>query len=478
MRTQIAAMVVSAHLEDLRKEAAVARVARRVRKEARRSRTPLISLEALILSRRARKGAVVDAACHAAGIERVSSPSQMAHLLQAMVRTRMPMGTRVAIVADGGGQASVASDSLVSEGLEVPEFSRSLKDALRRELPSTASVSNPVDVAGGGEQDIASFARLVRHLVSSHEVDSTLVTGFFGGYGSHGPELAQNEVDTAMSMASESQANGGTTIVQTMHWKSRAAGVLRSGGIPVYRGIDEATWVLARMARRRLLEPTGVPTIPDPAPPITVAGYFPARRILEASGIQFPRATEVATKPQLIAAMKRLRFPVALKALGDEHKSDRGGVILGLRNLNEVVQAWDQLAARLAPPTLSIEEMVDMGDAVELIIGVRRDARFGPVALVGLGGVYSELLRDVRCALAPVSENVGRSLLYMLRGSALLAGARGRPSVDMDAIAKVIARVSATAAAHPEIAEIECNPVVAMPCGAIAVDARIVLSSS
>ena len=166
-----------------------------------------------------------------------------------------------------------------------------------------------------------------------------------------------------------------------------------------------------------------------------------------------------------------------LKALGDEHKSDRGGVVLGIGDEQALLRAFADLEQRLAPPSCSVEEMADLSGAVELLVGVRRDPRFGPVALVGLGGVYAEILRDVRCALGPVTPQQARELLLSLRGAALLTGARGRPPVDLDAAADVVSRITQVAARHPEIAEIECNPVAVTPDRALALDARVVLAS-
>jgi acetate---CoA ligase (ADP-forming) len=130
--------------------------------------------------------------------------------------------------------------------------------------------------------------------------------------------------------------------------------------------------------------------------------------------------------------------------------------------------------ARLAPPAVSVEVMAALDGGVELIVGCLRDPRFGPVVMVGLGGVFAEVLGDTAVALAPVSSDGARTLLTSLRGAPLLAGARGRAPVDLDALADLVARVSAVAAAHPELAELEVNPVLATPSGALALDARAV----
>ncbi|WP_427005772.1 acetate--CoA ligase family protein [Pseudarthrobacter sp. H2] len=421
-------------------------------------------------------GIVVEAACRAAGIEQVTSPAQMAHLLQALVRSRVPQGARTAVFADGGGQASVASDSAAAQGLDVVEFGAALQSAVAAELPPTAAVSNPVDVAGGGEQDIMCFQRVLGHLTTSDDVDATLMSGYFGGYGSYGPELAEREIEAARQMAVDTAAEGGTVVVQTMNWQSAAADALRDGGIPVYRGIEEAAWVLGRLARRRSEPATGIPELPAAVAQVQDAGYYPSRGLLADAGIPFVAAAEVATEDELLRTAESLKYPLVLKALGDEHKSDRGGVILGIDNQVALLAAWRDVTARLAPPSCSIEEMADLSGAVELLVGVRRDPRFGPLVLVGLGGVFAEILHDVRCALGPVTSQQAKDMLLSLRGAALLTGARGRAPVDLDAAADVVARLSDLAAAHPEINEIECNPVAATPSGAIALDARIVLA--
>ena len=417
----------------------------------------------------------VDAACRAAGIHRVASPAQMAHLLQALVRCPAPQGARVAVLADGGGQASVASDCAAVAGLDVVSFSPALQAAVAAELPATAGTSNPIDVAGGGEQDISCFPRVLEHLAVTDEVDATLMSGYFGGYGTYGPELARREVEAAHAMAAVTAHRSAAVVVQTMNWQTPAAATLRAGGVPVYRGIEEASWALGRLAAGHAAPATGVPELPPPASSVTDTGYHACRELLAAAGVPFVAAAEVATREELLAALPGLRPPLVLKALGDEHKSDRGGVVVGIADTDALLTAWEDVQARLAPPTCSLEEMADLRHAVELLVGVRRDPRFGPIVLVGLGGVFAEVLRDVRCALGPVTAEAARELLLSLRGAALLTGARGRRPVDLAAAADVVARISQVAAAHPEIAEIECNPVAATPRGALALDARVVL---
>lgn len=418
---------------------------------------------------------VLEAVCEATGAELVRTPREAADLLQALLRTSPPPGRRVAVIADGGGHASLAADGLEELGLRVEPFGADLAERIAAELPATATATNPIDLGGGGEQDITRFSRVAKLLVDAPEVDATLLTGFFGGYSRWDEGFEHQEEQTARAMAAVVADAGASFAVHAMFADSAAARALREDGVAVYRDLDQATWALDRIARRESARRCAVPDLPAAEPPLTATGYWPARRVLADAGVPFVAAAEVTTRSELLEAAQHLSFPLVLKALGDEHKSDRGGVVLGRRDRAALLAAWDRLPRTLAPPACSVEEQADLAESVELIVGVRNDAGFGPVVLAGLGGVYTELLRDTRCALGPVSAAQARGLLLSLRGSALLTGFRGTPPLDVDAAADLLVRLSHVAAAHPEIAEIECNPIAVSPQGAVALDARIIL---
>lgn len=418
---------------------------------------------------------VLEALCQASGAELVSTPFQMANLLQALVRTRPPAGRRVAVLADGGGHASLASDCLEAAGLQVNEFSAELSASIGEDLPPTAGVSNPIDIAGGGEQDITCFTRVVSKLNSSSEHDALLMTGFFGGYGDYDPAARPAEVQVGHDVGAIVAATSASMMVQTIFADSKPADALRQSGIAVYRNVEDAVWALGRLATRAVASAPNVPHLPAPARPLPATGYWAARRALAAQGVAFVAGAEVSTLDQLRQAARELQFPMVLKALGDEHKSDRGGVLLGIQDERQLEAAWADLQGRLAPASVSIEQMADLSKSVELIVGVRRDPTFGPVVLVGLGGVYTELLRDTRCALGPVDTDTARAMLLSLKGAALLTGYRGTPPSHIEAAAQLVSRISEFAAEHPEISEVECNPVALTPEGATALDARIIL---
>jgi len=421
---------------------------------------------------------VLGAVADATGIEIVDSPLEMVNLLQVLTRTRAPRGTAVAVLADGGGHASLASDSLDAHGLRVERLSPQLSRQVAAELPSTAGTSYPIDVAGGGEQDITCFTRTVARLVDAPEVDAIMMTGYFGGYAQYDPAMRDQEITTGRDIARVSAAAGATIVAQTMFADSEAACALRDNGIAVYRHVEHASWALARLANRRLRGRPAVPPAVDLAAPLRQGGYWDSRRALAAAGISFVPAAEVATIDELLAASAQLRYPLVLKALGSEHKSDNGGVVLNITNEAGLVAAWHDVQSRLAPSSCSVEQMADLTDAVELIAGVRRDPTFGPVVLVGTGGTFTELLDDIRCTLGPITADRAHALVMSLRGSALLGGYRGRPPVATEAAAELIATLSHFAAAHPEVGEVECNPIAVTPTAAVALDARIILTTS
>jgi acyl-CoA synthetase (NDP forming) len=259
-------------------------------------------------------------------------------------------------------------------------------------------------------------------------------------------------------------------------YPSLAAGrAFRADSIPVYREIESAVDSLARLVDLHATPRTGIPELPLPAPPVDGSGYFAARELLGSGGVPFVPARRITTLREAQAAAAELGYPVALKALGLVHKSDAGGVALGIQGEEALADSFSNLATRLSPEAYSVERMAPVEEGVELILGARRDERFGPIALVGMGGLYAELLADVAVALAPVDETGAEALLCSLRGAPLLLGGRGRPSLAIGAAAAALAAVSRVAAAHPEIGEIEVNPLLVTADEALGLDARLIL---
>jgi acyl-CoA synthetase (NDP forming) len=255
---------------------------------------------------------------------------------------------------------------------------------------------------------------------------------------------------------------------------SPSSEILRAAAIPVHRHLESACRVLSGVVALSL--PAFDEQLPPAAAPLADPSYDGARALFGDAGVVFPAARTVHDRAELVGALAVTGFPVVLKALGAVHKSDSGGVVLGLPDEAAALAAYDGLVARLAPPAVSVEAMADLGSGVEVIAGCLRDRTFGPVLMVGLGGVLTEVLADTVCALAPVEPEQAREMLMRLRGAPLLRGVRGRSPVDLEALASAVSAVSRVAAEHPELVELEVNPLLATSSGAVALDARVVPS--
>ena len=206
-----------------------------------------------------------------------------------------------------------------------------------------------------------------------------------------------------------------------------------------------------------------------------------SRRLLADAGVRFAPWELVQDRASAVLAADRIGGAVALKSAAADivHKSDVGCVSLGLTGAQAVGDAYDLIVARATragsatPKRLLVEAMTSGG--AEVLIGVKQDAVFGPMLLLGLGGIWVEVLRDVSMRLCPVSPAEARAMLEELRGLPLLNGGRGSAPTDLDALADMASRVSEFAARTPGLVELDLNPVMAMAVGAIAVDARVVM---
>jgi acetate---CoA ligase (ADP-forming) len=418
----------------------------------------------------------VEAACRAGGIHLVDTPRMLVDAAQALLSPHRPRGSRVAVVGDGGGYGAIASDLLGSRGIELPLLAEPTQAALREVLPPNASTSNPVDLAGAGEQDVFSFVRSTQALLAADDVDAVLFTAYFGGYSTLAEELGEPEMAAAARLADAAAESGKPLVVHTMYANAAPAHALRGPGVPVYRVIESAVDAVATLVADAAPVPPPLPSLPAPASPLSDTSYAAARAALAGASVPFGPARTVGGREEALAAASQIGYPVVLKALGLLHKSDAGGVALGLRDGSELEDALDDLTARLSPGGFSVEAAEDVAAGFELLVGARRDPRFGPLVVVGAGGIHAETLRDVAVALAPVDEATAEGLLRSLASAPLLTGARGRPPLDVAAAARAVAALSRFAAAHPEIAEVEVNPLLVRREGAVGLDARIVLA--
>jgi acyl-CoA synthetase (NDP forming) len=301
------------------------------------------------------------------------------------------------------------------------------------------------------------------------------MTGFFGGYSVKSDELGQRELAAARHMATARNETGRALLVHSMHYVAMPNDALREREVPVFAAAEDGIEALARAVRWQQ-EPMSPLPLPAPAPPVMADDYWTARQLLADAGLPMARARLVLSGETI--DISGLTFPLVAKALGQRHKSDSGGVVLGISDEAELAAVLDDLRIRLDPPAVAIEEQAPVHDGVELIVGCRHDPSFGPLLMVGLGGIYAEIMQDTAIALAPLDVDAAEALLRGLRGAALLTGARGRPPLDLAGAAMFASRLSLLAAAHPEISELEVNPLLVLPDRVIALDARVALISN
>ncbi|MEV6117111.1 acetate--CoA ligase family protein [Streptomyces sp. NPDC052109] len=382
---------------------------------------------------------------------------------------------RVAVVGDSGGQGALAADAFAVRAVPVPELSADVARRLAEALPPGAGCRNPVDLAGAGEADLGSYARVTQTLLDSGEADVVALTGYFGDYASADPQRTAHECAVAGALADAAARTGRPLLVHTMARDTPALAVLRERGTPVYERIEQAAAALSGAARLAAAAPADPPSLPRPAPPAADGGYETVRALLATRGLAFPRAEFVTDAEEAVAVARRVGFPVVLKAMGLAHKTEAGGVALALADADAVRAALARMRASTGAARYAVEAMAAPAHAHELIVGVRHDPAFGPVALAGIGGLTAELHPDTGLALAPLTPARARALLLGLRHAPLLTGWRGAPAVDLEAAATALCVIADVAAAHTEFTELEVNPLLVHPGGALALDAHAVV---
>ncbi len=424
--------------------------------------------------------AVLRAACDAAGALLVDSPGALVDAVQALVRAPLPRGRRVAVIGDGGGHGAVCADLLEASGLQVPELSSGVVAELDAALPPHGGIANPIDLIGIGDPEIRAFSTAARIVLESGEIDAVAVTGYLGGYALYSEAYVESEPAEAGRLAALQRETGAPVLAHSMYGPDPGGDSLRRAGLAVFGRTEHAAHALAALVSVAELR-RGTAPLPTPAaaPPLTrPVGYVEARALFAAAGLPYPDGAVVASAAEAVETADRLDlYPVTLKAVDETllHKSDRGGVRVGLPDAGALRAAAEEMERSLAPERLFVERTAIVAEGVELIVGARQDARFGAVVLVGLGGTLVEVLEDTAVALAPIDVAGAERLLGTLRGAALLGGVRGRPPVDLRAAARAVSLLSELAAAHPELAELEVNPLLVTPSGACALDARAIL---
>ena len=344
------------------------------------------------------------------------------------------------MIGDGGGHGAVCADLLTAHGLHVPRLSERLVAQLDAALPPHGGIDNPVDLIGVGESELTAFSTAARVVLASGEIDAVAVTGYFGGYALYSHDYVRSEPAEAARLVELQQSTGSPVVAHSMYAPDSSGAALRATGLAVFERTEQA--VRALRALVTVAEERSAPAplpLPAAASPLAGAvGYVEARALLVEAGLPYPDGAVARDAAGAVAIADRLGlYPATLKAVDPAlvHKSDRGGVRVGLPDAASLHAAALEMERVLAPERLFVERTAIVADGVELIVGARQDARFGPVVLVGLGGTLVEVLGDTALALAPLDSAAAGKLLASLRGAPLLHGVRGRAAVDLDAAA-------------------------------------------
>jgi acetyl coenzyme A synthetase (ADP forming)-like protein len=425
----------------------------------------------------------VDALFRHAGVIRTDTIGEMFDVAAVLSRQPLPRGNRVAIVTNAGGPAILCADACEAGGLLVEPLAQATRTALAAELPAEASVTNPVDMIASATA--ADYERALEALLGDADVDA-VITIFVRPLATPAADV----VATIRAVAAGASAPA-KPVLAVFLGPDVPASV--EEGVPLFGSVEEAARSLAH-ATRYAAHRTAPPDPPPPTPAGegdeiaaviadglgTGGGWMSpaaAEALLRSARLPVAESRSAATPADVRRAADDLGGRVAVKAIGPGllHKSDLGAVRLGLTAAGAERAAREMhsslTAVGVAPEGFLVQQMAPAGP--ELIVGVVGDPRFGPLIAVGAGGTTAELIGDVQVRLAPIGRREAAAMLRELRTFPLLDGFRGAPRADVGAVEDIVTRVAALAAAHPEIAELDCNPVVAGPDGAVIVDARI-----
>ena len=435
------------------------------------------------------------------GVTVVSQSDEILPVAEGLGLLQQANGNRVAILADGGGQATIASDRLCEAGLALAELSDATRSALRGILFSQASLVNPVDVAGSTDANPSLLADCMGILVEDANVDMVLLVGMFGGYGIRfAEELKAEELQTADAIATLSGQTDKPLVVYSLYSHVRPEPLvrLREAGVPVYNSIEHAVQVLKALNERGVYIASSQraeraqPLRPDAGVVATFKQAqesgrdlfeFEAKSLLRAYGVDVPKELIVRNEAEFLEAVAEFgHTSLAMKVVSRDilHKSDAGGVKLNLsgeadlrRGHAEILAACKRYKADAEIEGVLLAPMARKG--TEVIIGVSRDPVFGAVLMFGLGGIFVEVLEDVAFRAIPLSHDDACSMVNQIKARKILDGVRGEPAVSKDALVELLLNVSSIVDAHSEILELDLNPVIAYSNGYAVVDARVIV---
>lgn len=434
----------------------------------------------------------VGAMLEQAGVLRARSVEELFDLAIAFGSPSAPRSRRTAVLTNAGGPGILATDALEAEGLDLAELAPPTIAALRPLFPPEASLRNPLDMIASATP--SGYRAALGALLADPGLDAVMAIFV--------PPLGVRQEDVTEAIAEVAGAHPDKPVYAVLMGHQglpQGKAALHEAGIPAYIFPESAARAVAarnkyrewqarppRAVERRTLDDAAIRRILAEARAAGAArlSELASLDLLAACGIPVAEAALARTEEEAVDHAGRLGWPVVAKVVAPAivHKTEAGGVKVGLEDAGMVRQAWREIlaGAERFQPGVRVDGVLVQRQArgtAELIVGTSRDPAFGPLVMFGLGGVYVEVLRDVLFRVAPVTELEARDMLGGIRGRRILDGVRGAPAADRGALLEVLVRVAQLAADYPEIAELDINPLLALPDGCVAADARVALSA-
>jgi acyl-CoA synthetase (NDP forming) len=420
----------------------------------------------------------------------VDSLDELLDVSAVLLRYPSPPAGGTAFMTGSGAMKNIALDFAEDLGLDLPALGAPVVDKLTAMLPAYAVAENPLDYTTISVRNPAIVGELLLTMLEDEGVGSIVLAIPVG------PVVAQKDKAEHI-IPTVAKATKPAVLVLTGDGSPVEPFFLQAieaSGVPLFRSADRALRALRRVAqygealarakRARTASPAALP-LPGAVPPNGIFAEYQGKAWLQAAGLPVPAGALATTVDEAVRIAQRIGYPVVLKAQASAlpHKSDVGGVLVGLRDEAALRAGWTTLLANVAShrPELTLDgALVEaMGPrGLELVVGARRDADWGPVVLVGLGGIWIEALKDVRLVPADMAEEDVVVEIGRLKAASVLQGTRGAAGVDLAAIARVVALLGAQMQANPALTEIDINPLVAYPAGSerpvLALDALVV----
>jgi acyl-CoA synthetase (NDP forming) len=419
------------------------------------------------------------------GVVLVDTTEELIDAAEILARFPAPPRAGAAVITNSGAFKGFALDFCDAIGLDLPQPAPATLDALRQALPPFAAIDNPLDTTGQTIKEPRIFTAAAEHLLADPRIGSLVVSIVPGG-----PAQAMAKVAALLpALAAADKPVAVAVMGDEGPLPAEFVPAFRHKGVPVFRSAERTLRAMAHATAygRQLGRAAGInrevlrPDLPQGG----VVPEYLGKSVIAELGIPVPPGALVSSLAEAQKIAQRIGYPVVLKAQAAAlpHKSEAGGVILGVDDADALMAAWDRLHDGIAAARpgvvldgVLVETMAKPG--LEMVVGGRRDPDWGPVVMVGVGGIWVEALDDVRLMAPDLTPDAVAGEIAQLKAAALLQGARGRPAADIDALVDTVQKIGAVLRGSPAVTEIDINPLVVYPKGVLALDVLLVTSET